>query len=67
MSNFRVVKGTSVYPSAFTSPITPLTKITGTQLLLNTTNDANFLTDSSDNNFTVSNVGSITSSALNPF
>ena len=67
MSNFRVVKGTSVYPSTFSRPTTPLTKITGTQLLLNTTNDANFLTDSSDNNFTVSNVGSITSSALNPF
>lgn len=38
-----------------------------TQLLLNTTNDANFLKDSSDNNFTVTNNGSVTSSALNPF
>jgi hypothetical protein len=67
ISNFRVVKGTRVYSSAFTPPTSPLTAISGTQLLLNTTNDANFLKDSSTNNFTVTNNGSVTSSSLNPF
>jgi hypothetical protein len=67
ISNFRVVKGTQVYTSAFTPPTSPLTAISGTQLLLNTTNDANFLKDSSTNNFTVTNNGSVTSNALNPF
>jgi hypothetical protein len=36
-------------------------------LLLNTTNDANFLKDSSINNFTVTNNGSVTSSNYEPF
>jgi len=67
MSNFRLVKGTAVYPSSFSRPASPLTAIAGTQLLLNTTNDANFLKDNSTNNFTVTNNGSITSSALSPF
>ena len=67
LTNIRIVTGTAVYTETFTPPTSPLTKIAGTQLLLNTTNDENFLKDSSDNNLTVSNVGSITSSALNPF
>jgi hypothetical protein len=34
----RIVKGTGVYPSAFTPPTTPLTAISGTSLLTNFTN-----------------------------
>ena len=79
MTNLRVVIGLGVYTGAFTVPTSPLTvtqsagtnisAITAgqTQLLLNTTNDANFLKDSSTNNFTVTNVGSVAASALNPF
>lgn len=67
ISNLRMVKGVAVYTGAFTVPTAPLTAIANTQLLLNTTNDANFLKDSSTNNFTVTNNGSVVSSALNPF
>lgn len=68
MSNFRIVSGTALYTgSTITVPTAPLSAVSGTQLLLNTTNDANFLKDSSTNNFTVTNNGSVTSSALNPF
>jgi hypothetical protein len=68
MSNFRIISGTALYTgSTITVPTAPLSAISGTQLLLNTTNDANFLKDSSNNNFTITNNGSVTSSALNPF
>jgi len=68
MSNFRIVSGTALYTgSTITVPTAVLPKISGTQLLLNTTNDANFLKDSSDNNFTITNNGSVVSSSLNPF
>jgi hypothetical protein len=68
MSNFRIVSGTALYTgSTITVPTVPLSAISGTQLLLNTTNDANFLKDGSTNNITVTNNGGVTSSALNPF
>jgi hypothetical protein len=79
LSNFRVVKGVAVYTGVFTVPTSPLattqssgtniSAITGTQtqLLLNTVPGANLLTDSSANNFTVTNNGSVTGSTTNPF
>jgi len=68
MSNFRIVSGTALYTgSTITVPIAPLSAISGTQLLLNTTNDADFLKDSSTNNITVTNNGGVTSSAFTPF
>jgi len=42
MSDVRCVKGSAVYTSAFTPNTAPLTAITNTQLLLNTTNGAIF-------------------------
>jgi hypothetical protein len=67
ISNLRMVKGTAVYTVSFTPPTAPLTAISGTQLLLTTPNNANFLVDSSTNNFTVTDNGAVTSSALTPF
>jgi hypothetical protein len=67
ISNLRMVKGTAVYTAPFTPPTAPLTAISGTQLLLTTPNDANFLVDGSTNNFTVTNNGAVASSALTPF
>jgi len=82
ISNLRMAKGVAVYTAPFTPSTTNLTAtqlanvngnpsaaITGTQtsLLLNTYYGAGFLTDSSVNNFTVTNNGGVTSSASNPF
>ena len=83
MSNIRIVKGVAVYTGTFTPTTIPLTKtqssganisaiIAGqTQLLLNTYYGANFLVDSSDNNFAVTNVNLavnlVVSSEANPF
>jgi hypothetical protein len=65
ISNLRIVKGTAVYTTTFT-PAKVLSAISGTQLLLNTDNGAAFLADSSTNNFTVTNTGSVTTSATGP-
>lgn len=69
ISNPRLTT-TAVYDvtqTSITVPSAPLSAIAGTQLLLNTTYDANFLKDSSTNNITITNNGGVTSSSLNPF
>jgi hypothetical protein len=65
-SNIRVVKGTALYTTTFTPSRSPFTAVTGTSLLLNTDNGAGFLTDSSTNNFTVTNTGTVVTSSMAP-
>lgn len=68
ISNFRYVKGSQVYTGNFTPPISQLTAISGTDLLLNTVfNSDDFLLDSSGNNRTIINNGGAVSAALDPF
>ena len=79
ISNLRVVKGVGVYSGNFTVPTAPLlgvqssgtniSAITGTQtsLLLNTPNNSAFITDSSANQFTITNTGTATAASLTPF
>ena len=80
-SNFRVVIGTVVYTGAFTPPTQPLPtgQFSGTniaqfpgqqtQMLLNTPNGSNFLTDFSQNNYYSVNNGpaAVTTSSSSPF
>jgi hypothetical protein len=67
VSNVRVVKGSAVYTTGFTTPAAPLTAVSGTSLLLGANSGA-FLTDTSGNSF-VPNlaVNSPTWSQLSPF
>lgn len=64
ISNVRVVKGTAVYTNAFTPPTGALLPITNTSLL--TCRYPTFV-DGSTNNFTVTNVGTVTAITANPF
>jgi hypothetical protein len=64
VSNFRVVKGTAVYTSAFTPPVGPLQAITNTQLL---TCAYPTFRDGSTNNFTITVNGNTAVSTQNPF
>jgi hypothetical protein len=69
ISNARLTT-TAVYDisqTTITVPTSPLTAITGTQLLLNTPNNANYLKDSSSNNITMTVTGSASSSTTSPF
>jgi len=64
LSNFRIVKGTAVYTSAFTPSTTPLTAISGTSIL---TCQSNCYKDSSSNNFPITQTGTVSVQRFNPF
>lgn len=66
ITNLRLVKGTALYSASFTpSTTTPLTAVANTSVLFNAKTSATMLTDSSTNNFTMTNSGS-TWSASSP-
>jgi len=67
ISNLRVLKGTGLYTANFTPPQSVLPAVTNTSLLLNVIDSNNFITDSSVNNFTLTNVGTATWTASGPF
>jgi hypothetical protein len=64
ISNFRVVKGTALYTSAFTPQTTPLTAVTNTSLL---TCQNNRFVDNSTNAFTITANGTPSVQAFGPF
>jgi len=64
VSNFRMVKGTAVYTSAFTPSATPLTAIANTSLL---TCQSNRFIDNSTNNFTITTNGTPKTQTFQPF
>jgi hypothetical protein len=64
ISNFRMVKGTAVYTSAFTPSTTPLTAITNTSLL---TCQSNRFLDTSTNAFAITVTGTPSVQAFSPF
>jgi len=64
ISNFRWIKGTAVYTSAFTAPTAPLTAITNTKLL---TCQSNRFVDNSASAHTVTPSGNAAVSAFGPF
>jgi hypothetical protein len=77
LSNVRVVRGYSVYTARFTPPTSALalTQSSGTNISAITAGQTQLLlplnatpfTDSSTNAITVTNTGTVTSSALDPF
>jgi len=66
ISNVRYVNR-AIYTSSFSPPTTQLTAISGTLLLLNTTNDANYLKDDSTFNASLTSNDTPTASAASPF
>ena len=82
ISNLRIVNGTAVYTQSFIPTSGPFTtsqtfnqsgipscpvQSSQTELLLTTPSNSSYLTDSSINAFTVTNVGTATSEPFNPF
>jgi len=64
ISNFRMVKGSAVYTSAFTPPTAALTAISNTSLL---TLQSNRFIDNSTNAFTITRNGDVSIQAWSPF
>ena len=65
-SNLRVIKGTGIYTGAFTPPTSPLSAISGTSIL--TCNAITPTSDSSTNNFQLTNTNGVTTTATqSPF
>jgi len=64
ISNARMVKGTALYTSNFTTPTSPLTAVANTQLL---TCQSNRLIDNSPNNFAITKNGDTAVSSAYPF
>jgi len=65
MSNFRIVKGTGVYTSAFSVPTSPLTAITNTVLL--TCNDSNKVDDASTSGHVITTYNDVIATRFHPF
>jgi hypothetical protein len=65
ISNFRIVKGTAVYTTDFTPPTKPLQPITNTVLLVSM--GVSPFVDSSTNAITITNVGTVATTASSPF
>ena len=59
LRNIRVVKGTALYSANFTPPTVPLSKVSGTILLLLAQNSNNPTADSSDNQWVPTNTGTL--------
>ena len=66
LSNFRIIKGKSVYTSNFIPQASPLSPISNTSLLLSV-NPQNPFVDSSTNNFAITKNGTPTFNTLGPF
>ena len=66
VTNVRMINGTALYTSNFIPSTAPLLATNNTKLLLNVASSA-YITDSSTNNYTVTNTGPATYSTSTPF
>lgn len=64
ISNLRIVIGTAIYTSAFTPPTSPLTAVSGTNLL---TCQSTTMIDNSTSAYVLTATGDIKPSRINPF
>ena len=66
ITNLRFLNGTGNYTGTSTPPISPLTNVANTSLLLTVLSNPSYIIDSSPNAFTVTNNGGITFNTLTP-